>query len=74
MGLIKLDPSGVEAAKTMSPINRPTSRQTASGPLVIKPVNVPILLVFFRHSMSISMAKPIQSMLTMIPAAPTEAS
>lgn len=73
MGFTKLDPSGVEAANIMSPISKPTSKQTASGPLVIKPVNVPILLLFLRHSMSISMARPIQSMSKIIPAAPTEA-
>ena len=73
IGLIKFDPRGVEAAKTTSPTSRPTSRQTASGPLVIKPVNVPILLVFLRHSMSISMAKPRQSMSNTIPTAPIEA-
>lgn len=73
MGFAKLDPSGVEAANIMSPISKPTSKQTASGPLVINPVNVPILLLFLRHSMSISMARPIQSMSRIIPAAPTEA-
>ncbi len=41
-GFMKLDPKGVEAANTTSPTSIPTSTQTASGPLVINPVNVPI--------------------------------
>ena len=73
-GFMKFDPKGVEAAKTMSPTSKPTSKQIASGPLVINPVMVPILLLFFRHSMHISMAKPMQSISTIIPTAPAEAS
>ena len=70
---MKLEPKGVEAAKMMSPISKPTSKQTASGPLVINPVNVPIPLAFLRHSISISMANPIQSMLKIMPDAPMDA-
>lgn len=70
---MKFDPKGVEAAKMMSPISKPTSKQTASGPLVINPVNVPMPLVFLRHSISISMANPMQSMLIIMPNAPMDA-
>ena len=73
-GFMKLDPKGVEAANIKSPTSKPTSKQTASGPLVIKPVSVPIPLWFLRHSMIISMATPMQSISMMIPAAPAVAS
>ncbi len=73
MGFMKLDPKGVEAAKIKSPTSKPTSRQTASGPLVMNPVNVPIPLLFLRHSIIISMATPMQSIAMMIPAAPAVA-
>jgi hypothetical protein len=72
-GFMKLDPKGVEAAKMISPISKPTSKQTASGPFVINPVNVPIPLLFFRHSMSISMANPMHNMLRTTPDAPRDA-
>lgn len=71
---MKLDPKGVEAAKIMSPTSKPTSKQTASGPLVINPVNVPMFFIFFRHSIVISMAKPMRNISRMTPVAPTEAS
>ena len=73
IGFMKLEPSGVDAAKIISPTIRPTSRQTASGPLVIKPVNVPMPLVFFRHSMITSMANPISIISTIMPNAPAKA-
>lgn len=72
-GFMKLEPKGVDAAKIMSPTSKPTTRQTASGPLVINPVKVPIPRVFFRHSIIISMAKPMSIISTMIPVAPINA-
>ena len=71
---MKLDPNGVEAAKIMSPTSKPTSKQTASGPLVINPVKVPMFFMFLRHSMVISMAKPMMNISKMTTAAPKEAS
>jgi len=73
IGFMKLDPNGVEAANIMSPTSKPTSKQTASGPLVMNPVNVPMFFMFLRHSMVISMAKPMRNISRITPAAPTEA-
>lgn len=73
IGFMKLDPNGVEAANIMSPTSNPTSKQTASGPLVINPVNVPMFFMFLRHSMVISIAKPMRNISRITPAAPTEA-
>ena len=72
-GFMKFEPSGVEAAKIISPTTRPTMRQTASGPLVINPVRVPIPLVFFKHSITISMETAIKNISTIIPKAPAVA-
>ena len=74
IGFMKLEPRGVDAAKIMSPAIKPTSRHTASGPLVMKPVNVPILLLFFKHSMMISMAREMRSISMITPDAPINAS
>lgn len=70
---MKFEPSGVDAAKIMSPAIRPTSRQTASGPLVINPVIVPMPLFFFRHSIIISIARAIRTISKITPEAPINA-
>ena len=73
IGFIKFEPSGVDAANIISPTTRPTIRHTASGPLVINPVSVPIPLVFFRHSITISMETAIKNISIMTPKAPAVA-
>ena len=70
---MKFEPRGVEAAKIISPTIRPTRRHTASGPLVINPVRVPIPFVFFRHSMTISIEIAIKNISIMTPTAPAVA-
>ena len=70
MGFMKFEPSGVDAAKITSPAIRPTRRQTASGPLVINPVMVPMPLFFFRHSIIISIASAMRTISKIIPEAP----
>lgn len=73
IGFMKFEPRGVDEAKIMSPTNRPTIRQTASGPFVIKPVSVPIPLVSLRVSIIISMEIPIRSISKIIPLEPMKA-
>lgn len=70
---MKFDPSGVDAANIISPAMSSTIRHTASGPLVINPVSVPIPFVFLRHSITISIETAIKNISTMIPKAPTVA-
>ena len=70
MGFIKFEPSGVDAANKTSPTISPTTRQSASGPLVIKAVTVPIPFICLIDSMIISMDKPMSIMTTIMPDAP----
>lgn len=70
IGFMKFDPNGVDAANIISPTISPTIRHTASGPLVINPVSVPIPLVFLRHSITISIETAIKNISTMTPKAP----
>lgn len=73
IGFMKFDPSGVDAANMISPTMSPTIRHTASGPLVINPVSVPIPFVFLRHSITISIETAIKNISTMTPKAPAVA-
>ena len=73
IGFMKFDPNGVDAANMISPTMSPTIRHTASGPLVINPVSVPIPFVFFRHSITISIETAIKNISIMTPKAPTVA-
>lgn len=70
---MKFEPRGVEEAKIMSPTSKPTIRQTASGPFVMKPVSVPIPFVSLSVSINISIEIPIRSISTIIPLEPRKA-
>ena len=73
IGFIKFDPNGVDAANIISPTTSPTIRHTASGPLVINPVIVPMPFVFLRHSITISIEIAIKNISTITPKAPAVA-
>ncbi len=69
-GFMKLDPKGVDAAKSISPAISPTTRQIASGPFVIKPVMVPIPFLSLSVSMINSMETLMRSISKIMPLAP----